>query len=125
MREIERKSKCRIQVTRTEEDLNRGFGEGGPEWKEKKEAEGKELAIKRDAAFKQAMRQAKKNAEMEEREEREKAGGDAKGEDKDKDKEKAPKMVTVWLFGAADACDLAKELIEEAVENRAQKEKNR
>lgn len=37
----------------------------------------------------------------------------------------APKVAYVYLYGDAECCDRAKDIIAEAVENREQKEKNR
>ncbi|KAH7615996.1 hypothetical protein Ndes2526B_g09309 [Nannochloris sp. 'desiccata'] len=80
IKEIERRSKCRIQHTKDSVEMNRGFGLG--------------VAAIAKAAVVAA----------------------ASGE---------KKMITLQLFGNADACEMAREMIIEAVENREQKAKQK
>jgi len=80
IKEIERKSKCRIQHAKDSTEMNRGFGLG--------------IAAIAKAAVAAA----------------------ASGE---------KKMMTLQLFGNADACEMAREMIIEAVENREQKAKQK
>lgn len=80
IKEIERKSKCRIQHTKDSTEMNRGFGVG-------------------IAAIAQAAVAAAASGEK--------------------------KMITLQLFGNAAACEIAREMIIEAVENREQKAKQK
>ena len=83
---ISKKSKCRVQVTKSDAELARGFGGGGGG-----EAVGPGPA------------------------------GDGEGDD-------APpsaRLVTIDLFGTPHQCEVAERLIQEAVENREQKSRQR
>jgi len=128
-REIEKRSGARIQVQRLEEDLNRGFGEGGPSWKQKGESTDTTVILKkdRDAALLAAMRNAAKKGTVtpEDKAEMDSEEAQKERERKEEEERRRKQTITIWLFGDGDACDRARELIEEAVENRAQKEKNR
>jgi uncharacterized spore protein YtfJ len=80
IKEIERKSKCRIQHAKDSTEMSRGFGLGY-------------------AAIAKAAVAAAVSGEK--------------------------KMITLQLFGNADACEMAREMITEAVENREQKAKQK
>lgn len=121
---IEKRTHCRIQRERDESELGRGFGEGGKGAVEVERAKAKAMA----AAAAQAAGKAK-NPAAAQAADVVKAAAATKSTDKASStlpsSETPSPVARFLLYGSSEACASASALIREAVENRAQKSKQR
>ncbi|KAF6258089.1 DnaJ-domain-containing protein [Scenedesmus sp. NREL 46B-D3] len=117
IKDIQRKSKARIQIKKEEEELNRAFGSGPVERPKPQPYKGPRAPkgtaqLTGPAAAPAAAGSAAEGAA---------AGEDAEGEEGQQQK----RSTTVEIFGDSKAVEKAVAMIEEAVANKEQKQKQR